>query len=45
MVITIRHTIIKNVRKPGFDKSKVSILWGTPGQKEYEISTNTKGFS
>ena len=23
---------------------RVSILWGTPGQKEYDISTNTKGF-
>lgn len=23
---------------------RVSILWGTPGQKEYDISINTKGF-
>ena len=45
MVNTIRHMIIKNVPKPGFDKGKVSVLWGTPGQKEYDISTNTKGFS
>lgn len=31
MVIAIRCMIIKNVPKPGFDKGKVSVLWGTPG--------------
>ena len=45
MVITIRRMVIKNVPKQGFDKGKVSVLWGTPGQEEYDISTNTKGLS